>query len=392
MLKQIASFIGASLLSTSILAAPGIYKNLSVEKVSYRNLPSWQRNNTKKSFYAFKRSCQMFLKAPSKKIVGTNAFPITVKQWRPVCKAAMKIKKPTAYSTRRFFEQWFQPVALNDNGSNKGFFTGYYLPKIPVSYKCNKQYSVPIYAKPSDLVTAKLGAFKMALKGKKIAGKVVNGVLYPYNMSRTQINRGGLKKKAKVLVCTKHRADRFFLQTQGSGIGILPNKKEVLLAYNGDNGGRYYPIGRWFLKHRLVTRNKLSMQSIYNWLIKNPKQGRKIMQMNQGFVFFRLLKSSDPFGTQHVPLTSGYSLAVDNNVVPLGFPTWLSTYVPNPKNTSYSIPFNRLLIAQDTGGAIKGIIRGDIYFGSGKKAALQAGGMKQKGKLWLLIPKTYTLK
>jgi len=131
------------------------------------------------------------------------------------------------------------------------------------------------------------------------------------------------------------------------------------------------------------------MQNIYQWLMKHPKRARKIMEMNKAFVFFQLLNTPDAIGTQGVPLTPAYSLAVDNNVIPLGFPIWLTTRVPNPKDLSKTLPFNRLMLAQDTGGAIKGVIRGDIYFGTGKTAALQAGGMKHRGKIWLLLPKTY---
>ena len=389
MLKYLAILLTLLTSMTTLTAGSGIYKSLSITKTTFAQLPSWQKTSQKQSFHALKRSCAHFLKIPASTTVGTLSFPMTVKRWLPLCKAAMKLRKVTPYTTRRFFQHWFQPVALNDHDTNEGFFTGYFLPQINVSYKYSKKYHVPIYARPPNLVTAKLGMFRMDLKGVKLAARLRHGRLYPYRITRAQINRGALKNKAKVLVYAEHYPDRFFLQTQGSGIAILPNGKRVLLAYNGDNGQNYYPIGRWFLAHHEVIKKYLSMQNIYQWLMKHPKRARKIMEMNKAFVFFQLLNTPDAIGTQGVPLTPAYSLAVDNNVIPLGFPIWLTTRVPNPKDLSKTLPFNRLMLAQDTGGAIKGVIRGDIYFGTGKTAALQAGGMKHRGKVWLLLPKTY---
>jgi len=236
-----------------------------------------------------------------------------------------------------------------------------------------------------------LGWFNTKLQNEKLAGRVVDGKLYPYRLTREQINHNGLQGKAKVVAWVKNRPDRFFLQVQGSGVLNFADGKKALLVYNGENGEPYYPIGRWLFENHQIPKSQLSMQSIKHWLYTHPKKADWLMDQNKSFIFFKLVRVPCPFGTENIPLTDGYSLAVNTKVVPLGTPVWLQTTIPSVKNVNESTPLQRLMVAQDTGGAIKGVVRGDIYFGTGAHAALLAGHMQNPGRYWLLLPKSYVL-
>ncbi|OGT31080.1 MAG: hypothetical protein A3E87_04140 [Gammaproteobacteria bacterium RIFCSPHIGHO2_12_FULL_35_23] len=365
--------------------------NLQFKSASFAELPGWQQANLTNSLNAFKTSCSKTLSLPSNTIVGTPVLPLTVANWQGVCKAALKLHPVNQVAIRQFFEAWFNVYTVMNHHNPQGLFTGYYLPEFKGQLHYSSDYSVPIYARPSDLVTVKLGLFRLDLQGKKIAGRVIDGKLYPYSITQQQIDNGALVGKAKIIAWVAHRADRLVLQVQGSGIILLSNGQQVLLGYDGDNGQPYYPIGRWFLQNHIFPKNSLSMLAIYQWLIVHPKQGDVLIEQDPAFVFFTTLSGSAPLGTENIPLTAGYSLAVDNNIIPLGSPLWLNTNVPNVSNTSHSVPLKRLFIAQDTGGAIYGGVRGDIYFGAGLQAATQASSMKQPGRYWLLLPKNYQL-
>lgn len=359
---------------------------------SFSNLPGWQNIDVSTSLKAFQKSCQEMIDANAEPNYTTESIPVEQKDWLKVCGPAMHLHTSDSAIAKKFFEQYFQPHQVASSEGNKGLFTGYYLPQIPGSLTKTSIYSVPIYARPKDLVTVKLGLFNSAWQGKRIAGRMVDGRAYPYNITRQQINEGMIDKNTAVIAWVKNRADRFFLQVQGSGMVVLPNGKKLLVGYDGDNGQSYYPIGRWFLKQRIFTRDNISMQKIHDWLIAHPNQENKIMNMDPSFVFMKILPDSSPLGTQKVPLTDGYSLAVDNRLIPLGAPIWLVTTVPDPTNPDNNISFTRLLVAQDTGGAITGAVRGDIYFGSGKAAAVQAGNMQNTGQYWILLPRSFTPK
>lgn len=355
--------------------------------VSFSSLPQFEQANLTRSFSALQISCQKIIVSPENIDSTSPLIPLSHRDWLPLCRAALLMKHPSNKTIHQFFKRYFYPVKVEHWGRNTGLFTGYYLPLIHVSYRQNSIYQVPIYARPSDLVSAKLSEFNSAWQGQQIVGRVINGRLHPYNITRNEINHGKLHGKAKILVFAQSRADRYLIEIQGSGIAQLPNGRQILLAYDGSNGQKYVAIGRWFIRHHLMTRKNISMRRIHEWLVKHPKQADLIMDKNPSFVFFKEMHQASPIGTQGVPLTAGYSLAVDQHDIPLGIPVWLATKIPTLKNpVTKHQPFHRLMIAQDTGGAIKGLIRGDIYFGAGNAAETYASHMKHEGMIWLLIP------
>ena len=206
---------------------------------------------------------------------------------------------------------------------------------------------------------------------------------------RAAISKGPMLKNAKVIAWVESKVDRFFLQIQGSGTIVLPNKKSLLLGYNGQNGHPYYAIGKYLVESGEIPRTKISMQNIVAWLKSHPKEQQKVMNLNPSFVFFKVLNQTSPNGAQGLPLTAKHSLAVDKNHVPLGSLLWVSTKLPKLEkgHTVAGSDFNQLMVAQDTGGAIKGPVRGDVFWGMGKEAKFLAGHMNSKGKYWMLIPK-----
>lgn len=363
------------------------FATLSTTKTTFTALPNWRKNNFVESLNVFRKSCHALLPQKNIKHFGTKAFPVCRQTFRNVCKKAASLKRPTQKQAKNFFEKYFHFIEINTGESPYGLFTAYYLPTIKASKTFSKKYDVPIYARPKNLITVKLGMFRLDMKGKKIAGYVVNNRLHPYNITRKQINNGALRKKANVLLYAKSRADRFFLQIQGSGIAILPNKKKLILGYDGATNEPYYPIGLWLIRKGYISRKHISLQSIYNWLARHPKQAINLMDRNKSFVFFKVLPQQQVFGTNKIPLTPYYSLAVDNNLIPLGLPIYLSTTLPSSKKANSSATFNRLMVAQDTGGAIVGAIRGDIFLGANQRAKFIAGHMKNRGRFWILLPK-----
>lgn len=351
---------------------------LTLQRVNFQNLPLWSQSNLKNSVEALKKSCAAIQKAknPQQAIVGTGIFPVTQSDWRRICASLGSINTNHSRQTHAFFEKHFQPIAVRVNGDASGLFTGYYLPEIPASLIRTSVFHYPIYGRPYDLEV------NTDKNNRKHYGATRQGHFSsPYPFSRAQINQGLLFDKAPILAWAKDPVDLFFLHIQGSGMLKLPKGESVLVGYNGANGQPYYPIGHWFVDRHIFTPEKISMQVMRTWLRQHPQSIAPLLNRNAAYVFFKKLALKAPLGTEQVPLTSEYSLAVDTHFIPLGLPLWLYTRLPNQQ------VFAHLMIAQDTGGAIKGAIRGDIYFGSGKRAEHIAGTMKSSGQYWALVPK-----
>jgi membrane-bound lytic murein transglycosylase A len=223
----------------------------------------------------------------------------------------------------------------------------------------------------------------MRFKGQRIAGKVVNGRLKPY-YSRQAIRNGALDIHTKPILWLKSDIDAFFLHIQGSGRISLSDGSELRLGYAGHNGHTYVPIGRHLIKSGAIKKKDISLQSIKRWLIENPQQKYSLMDLNNSYIFFRIIKGDGPIGAQGVTLTAGRSLAVDRKFLPLGMPIWLNADYLDENGQL----LQRLMISQDTGGAIKGVIRGDVFWGSGQKGLALAGPMKAKGEFYVFLPKS----
>ncbi len=334
----------------------------ALKPTTFNQLPNWPDGQQQLAIPALKASCKV------------NSSTV----WRRACHAASKLPEHlTSTQARAFLSRYFQPYQVNDNGHTHGLFTGYYEPTIPGSRQKTARYTVPIYGKPLNLVRTKNG-MRLKVKGN-----------YIQPPTRAEISAGPLLAKTPVLAWIHSKIDRFFLQIQGSGSITLKNGQRLLLGYAAQSGHPYYPIGAYLVKKGYLSRKNVSMQSIHQWLIAHPQQAQQVMNLNPSFVFFRQIHADNPIGAQGVPLTPGRSLAVDRKKIRLGTPVWLSTYLPQPTadRITHGEKLERLMIAQDTGGAIRGLIRGDVFWGSGKRAKYLAGHMQSQGQIWLLRPK-----
>ena len=358
--------------------------SLGLIPVNYAHITDWQLDNHAQSFAAFLRSCGKISSQPANRQLGKDGFAGRIGNWQQVCRAATEFgREISSDNARRFFESWFKAHRLTGNGHPDGLITGYYEPELRGSRQPSKKYYVALYRRPPDLVSANLGQFRNDWKGREVAGRVKNGRLIPY-ANRASITRGALKGQGLELLWVDNAIDAFFLHIQGSGRVVLDSGEVVRVGYAGRNGQPYFAIGRDLVKSGAISKENISLQTIRAWLERNPSRAAALMNKNKSYVFFRELKGlAGPIGAQGVALTSGRSLAVDSKYLPLGAPLWLDTSDPLTNR-----PIRRLMIAQDTGGAITGPVRGDFFWGAGERARAAAGRMKQSGQLYLLLPRS----
>jgi membrane-bound lytic murein transglycosylase A len=356
--------------------------NFRLEPIAFSELPHWSSDSISEAWLPFQRSCTQMKKLPANTVFLNNQ---TLSQWQSVCSAALQYKTASEENIRLFFETNFVPHRVSSLGNKTGLFTGYYEPKVKGSLKRTPHYNVAIYKRPLDLVMAEnlfvLRPDKPELKGVRIAGRVEKGALRPY-ATRAQIEKSTLLQGAEALWLSS-AVEAYFIHVQGSAAVELPSGQTVRLGYDGTNGHPYTSLGKVLIDRKQLSREAVSMQSIVQWLLKHPQEAAALMQENDSFVFFKLQQQQGPVGAQGVVLTPGRSLAVDPAFVAFGTPVWL---VASPV-TAQSSPVRRLLIAQDKGGAIKGPIRGDVFWGTGDTAGAMAGMMKSSGHYYLLLPK-----
>lgn len=351
---------------------------VELKPVSFDTLPGWGQDNLKDFDLALAQSCQRIMKRgpdlPFGKDAGKDAQWGRYGDWQNACNA---VQKDLSIQT---IEKFFQPYAVNNNA--RGLFTGYYEASLRGSRNRYGPYQTPLYERPSDLVMVNLGAFRDDLKGRRIAGRVKDGRLHPYE-SREEIVSGKLPPSQKnVLVWVDSPVDAFFVQIQGSGVVELDNEDVMRIGYAGQNGHPYYAIGRELVKRGDLRKQDVSLQSIRAWLSENPGEAEDVMNTNASYVFFRELQEG-PIGGEGVPLTAQRSLAVDHSLMPYGFPVWVD--LDHPEEGQGNL--RRLMMAQDTGGAIRGPVRGDYFWGYGEGPENLAGKMKSQGRYWFLLPR-----
>lgn len=309
-------------------------------------------------------------------------------QWKPACEAAVAVKKPNNAEIVDYLSNYFDVYhAQNEDGSTEGLVTGYYQPLLKGSKKKSKQYPYPLYSEPKDLITVELAEAYPELKYKRVRGKLEGKKLVPY-LARAQIDVSPSPLAGSEIMWINDIIDVFFLQIQGSGVVQLENGKQVQVGYANHNGFTYQSIGRLLVERGELTLDKASMKGIKNWARSNLDKLQDLLNSNPSYVFFRELPAGlpGPLGALGVPITAERSIAIDRKFIPLGAPVFLSTTQPNSTK-----PIKRLMMAQDTGGAIKGGVRADFFWGAGDKAGAKAGSMKQKGQVWVLLPKGYHL-
>jgi membrane-bound lytic murein transglycosylase A len=282
---------------------------------------------------------------------------------------------------RRFFEAHFIPYEISGDDGREGLFTGYYEPLLNGALEKKPPYLIPLHARPDDLVSVNLGDFKPDLKGETIVGRVTEGKLIPY-FRRAEIEGGALAEQDKEIVWVDSAVDAFFLHIQGSGQVKLEDGSVLRVGYAAQNGHPYLAIGKALIERGALSRDNVSMQSIRAWLEAHPDEAPDVMNLNASYVFFQPLEGEGPLGGEGVALTPQRSLAIDRKKIPYGVPLFLDAEEPEggPR-------LRRLMVAQDTGGAIRGAVRGDYFWGAGEEAARKAGLMKSKGNLYALLPK-----
>jgi membrane-bound lytic murein transglycosylase A len=356
--------------------------------VPFTALDGWEQDEHGAALAAFLRSCERISAWPAHhRLSGRDGIAGNAGDWTGVCRGARAVPPEQPDQARRFFEQQFRAVAVHFGGQAAGLFTGYYEPMLRGSRVRGGAYTVPLYSRPNDLINVDLGDFSDSLQGQRIVGRVQGRRLRPYH-ERQRIAAGVLADQGLEIVYVDDPVDAFFLQIQGSGRVRLASGEEIRLGYSGGNGRRYFAIGRELIKRGILTKENVSMQSIRAWLAAHPVQARGVMDMNRSYVFFRELMGPGPIGALGVALSPGRSIAVDHQLIPLGIPIWLHASHPAASPDGMEEPLRRLVLAQDTGGAIKGGVRGDLFWGHGARAAAIAGRMKNAGRWFLLLPRT----
>ena len=347
------------LLLLSACAGGGDPYQLTLSPTSFDALPGWSRDHQSRAFAPFAESCRVNARRSRyfESITGKSYAERAA--WRSACDAAQHLQSPTDAEARAFFERYFTPHRATTGASSKGLTTGYYEPMLRGSLTRTAQYNVPVYGVP---------------RGFKKPGP-----------TRAQIDSGALVGRAPVLLYVDDKAMLFFLHIQGSGKVRLADGRLMALQYAEQNGRAYVPIGR-VLKERAELET-VTMQTIRDWLRANPAKADEVMNQNPSYIFFTLLPG-DAYakGALGISLTPDRSLAVDDERVPYGLPIYLSTRVNDP---DHLLParFQKLAVAQDTGGAILGPIRYDIFFGRGEEQEWKAGHQNTKAEVYWLLPK-----
>jgi len=358
---------------------------LTLAPVEFSRLSGWNGDDQSQALPALLRSCARLEKQPADKPVGPDGMAGTVADWLGPCQSAKSLPAGDPEAARRFFEGAFQPFVVADRKDPQGLFTGYYEPELEGARAPDATHTVPLYRRPDDLILVNLGDFRADLKGDSIAGRVIDGTLKPY-YTYQEIDEGALKGKDLELVWVADPIDAFFLHIQGSGLIRFADGSSMQVGYAAKNGQPFVAIGKTLLDQGELQKGQVTTQSIKEWLRTHPDRAASIMYMNRSYIFYREIKGDGPIGAQGVALTAGRSLAVDTKLMPLGAPIWLDTTWP-ADTPEADQPLQRLVVAQDTGGAIKGAVRGDIFFGSGEQALDYAGRMKQPGRYYLLLPR-----
>lgn len=353
-------------------------KAKTLEAVSWSEVSGWMDDDPGAAWEPFLRSCTR-LKVQA--------------AWRESCALAQQL--PAGGLARGFFETHFLPYRVaNADGSVQGLVTGYYEPLLRGSRRKEGPYRYPLYAAPEDLLIVDLAEINPELKHLRLRGRLEGRRVVPY-YPRAEIERGLPALAGRELLWVDDAVDLFFLQIQGSGRVRLPTGELVRVGYADQNGQPYKSIGRYLVEQGELKLEQASMQGIKTWGAANPAKLDALLNHNPSYVFFRELPKDErgqdadaggPVGAMGVALTPERSIAVDPRHIPLGAPVFLATTWPNSTQ-----PLTRVVLAQDTGGAIRGAVRADYFWGFGEAAGQQAGRMRQSARMWVLLPRDYPL-
>ncbi len=342
---------------------PGIGK-----AVEWSDLPNWNGDAVEQAFLGIQAQCPLMANKQD--------------NWKPICRDVASLEKATPAQVRAFLQQYFTPHRIyGQYGKLEGLITGYYEPILNGSLTKTEKFAYPIYAVPDDMLTIELSGLYPKLEGMRLRGRLEGNKIVPFH-SREVIDGKEQPLAGKELVWIDDPYGSFFLQIQGSGRVRLDDDTIMGVNYADQNGHPYFAIGKKLVEMGAIELKDVSLFTIRRWLEENPTRADEVVNTNPSYVFFHLREdiNEGPRGSLNVPLTAGRSLAVDKRVIPLGTPVWLDTSLPDGS------AYQRLMVAQDTGGAISGPVRADVFFGTGRSAELLAGEMKQKGRLYALLP------
>jgi len=355
------------------------------EEIAFKRLPGWNQDRHADAWPALLRSCD--------KLAVRDAA------WQNICRAARELGSLDDAGARRFFENHFRAHQVNGDGSRDGLITGYYEPVLQGSFERSERYRFPLYRRPDNLLIVDLANLYPELKGRPVRGRLEGNRVVPYH-SRAEIGGDRNPLAGSELLWVDDAVQAFILQVQGSGRVVLPDGSQVAVGYADQNGHPYRSLGAQLIERGMLKREEVTLPRILDWLAANPDETERLLNSNPSYVFFRLRDvqrstsaaggrtpraaeagTEGPIGSLGVPLTPGRSAAVDPAFIALGLPLWLDTTLPDGSR------FRRLLMTQDTGGAIKGAVRADVFFGQGMEAGRIAGEMKNPGRMYVLLPK-----
>ena len=378
--------LAASLLAACVSTAPPSDRaaaspltRASYTRVAWSDLPGLATDRIVEAWPAFRAGCAALV-----------ANPRTEPTWRKPCDASLAVDGASEAAVRAFLAEHFSPYAISaPDGNRDGLVTGYYEPSLTGSRERTGRFGVPLYGVPDDLLVVDLASLHPELADRRVRGRIEGRRVVPY-WSRRDIESGAMRN-AKVLAYVEDPLDAFFLQIQGSGRIALGDGDVLRVGYADQNGHPYRAIANTLIARGEMTLEQASMQSIREWARANPARLAEVLDTNPSYVFFREVPAPTP-GTLHamidgplgslgVPLLPRRTIAVDTRAIPLGAPVWIATTQPSTRS-----PLQRLVLAQDTGGAIRGAVRADFFWGAGETATAEAGRMRETGRLWLLWP------
>ncbi|CAK0758642.1 membrane-bound lytic murein transglycosylase A [Azospirillaceae bacterium] len=354
-MKQWLAVLLGALIVAGCAGGPNGSRRASLEDVApdFRTLTGWIDDNHAEAVPALRQSCVWFNRVKADREIGPGGMAGRAADWRPMCAAARDLSDQDSESARQFFEKWLAPVSLG--GGKEGLFTGYFEVDLKGSWSKTAEFNVPLYRSP--------GSGSMP--------------------ERARIVAGALAGRGLELMWVSDPVDAFILEIQGSGRVTMPDGQVVRVGYGGQNGHTYYPIGRHLIDQGFYQPDQMNLPVIRQWLHEHPRDAQRVMNLNPSYVFFKIERGEAAKGAANVPLTPGRSMAVDTSYVPLGVPLWLDL---RQAPTSNGV-IRRLVMAQDTGGAIKGAVRGDLFWGRGDDAVDGAGRMKARGRYAMLAPR-----
>jgi peptidoglycan lytic transglycosylase A len=352
---------GALLVAAGLLSAcagGGAQNQVGMVPISFNEIAGWTDDKQDEALAAFRRSCPKLTASPDSKILTDGGQKtVTPGEWKQICDNAAAVKDGDTRAARRFFEENFRPVVVQTRGN----FTGYFEPDLRGSRAPSRLFTVPVYRRPPDLKEQ------------------------PY-YTRAEIEQGALKGKGLEIAWVQDPIALFEVQVQGSGRIHLAEGGALSLGFDGSNNRPYTALAGVLAEMGVMKREDATWPAIRDWLKRNPQQGREVMRKNERYIFFKDTRSSAAAGSEGVPLTAQRSIAIDVAFTPYGTPIWIDTYRPVAGKPGANEIYRRLMIAQDTGSAIKGAARGDVFFGSGAQASDWAGRMVGSGRAIVLVP------